>query len=84
VGESWTFGLDKQVRVVGAVPNGLPHFGLPQVDRGWPLMATLIPTAFAMFVVILAQSAATSRAYAARYMREIRSLPVRASIVPRR
>ena len=30
-------------------------------------MATLLPTAFAMFVVILAQSAATSRAYAARY-----------------
>ncbi len=27
----------------------------------------LVPTAFAMFVVILAQSAATSRAYAARY-----------------
>jgi MFS superfamily sulfate permease-like transporter len=30
-------------------------------------MQTLVPTAFAMFVVILAQSAATSRAYAARY-----------------
>src|SRR5262249_51185565 len=31
------------------------------------LLATLIPTAFSMSVVILAQSAATSRAYAARY-----------------
>ena len=30
-------------------------------------MGKLVPTAFAMFVVILAQSAATSRAYAARY-----------------
>jgi len=30
-------------------------------------MATLVPTAFAMFVVILAQSAATSRAFATRY-----------------
>jgi MFS superfamily sulfate permease-like transporter len=30
-------------------------------------MAKLAPTAFSMFVVILAQSAATSRAYAARY-----------------
>jgi len=31
------------------------------------LILTLLPTAFAMFVVILAQSAATSRAYATRY-----------------
>ena len=33
----------------------------------WELISKLMPTAFAMFVVILAQSAATSRAYAARY-----------------
>ena len=64
---SWAFGLGEHVHVLGAVPGGLPHLGLPQVDWGWPLMATLLPTAFAMFVVILAQSAATSRAYAARY-----------------
>jgi sulfate permease, SulP family len=31
------------------------------------LIQKLVPTAFAMFVVVLAQSAATSRAYAARY-----------------
>ena len=30
-------------------------------------MQQLLPTAFAMFVVIFAQSAATSRAFAARY-----------------
>jgi sulfate permease, SulP family len=64
---SWAFGLNKQVHVIGAVPSGLPHLGLPKVDWSWPVMATLIPTAFAMFVVILAQSAATSRAFAARY-----------------
>jgi sulfate permease, SulP family len=64
---SWAFGLDKQVHVVGAVPSGLPPLGLPKVDWGWQVMATLIPTAFAMFVVILAQSAATSRAFATRY-----------------
>ncbi len=64
---SWAFGLGEHVHVLGVVPGGLPHLGLPQVDWGWPLMATLLPTAFAMFVVILAQSAATSRAYAARY-----------------
>ncbi len=64
---SWAFGLDKQVHVVGTVPGSLPYLGLPKVDWSWPVMVTLIPTAFAMFVVILAQSAATSRAYATRY-----------------
>ncbi|MCX6929198.1 MAG: SulP family inorganic anion transporter, partial [Verrucomicrobia bacterium] len=64
---SWAFGLDKQVHVIGAIPSGLPHLGLPKLDWTWPVMAALIPTAFAMFVVILAQSAATSRAFATRY-----------------
>ena len=64
---SWAFGLDKQLHVVGAVPSGLPPLGLPKVDWGWQVTAPLIPTAFAMFVVILAQSAATSRAFATRY-----------------
>ena len=64
---SWAFGLDKQVHVVGAVPSGLPPLGLPKVAWSWHVMSNLIPTAFAMFVVILAQSAATSRALATRY-----------------
>jgi SulP family sulfate permease len=64
---SWAFGLGKLVHVVGAVPSGLPYLGLPRVAGGWLVMATLIPTAFAMVVVILAQSAATSRAFATRY-----------------
>ena len=59
--------LGKHVHVLGTVPSGLPHIGLPQVTWQWDLMAKLAPTAFSMFVVILAQSAATSRAYAARY-----------------
>ena len=64
---SWAFGFDKLVHVVGAVPGGLPYLGLPKVDWNWPVISTLIPTAFAMFVVILAQSAATSSAFATRY-----------------
>jgi high affinity sulfate transporter 1 len=64
---SWLFDLNTSMRVLGAVPSGLPHIGLPQVAWNWTLLQTLVPTAFAMFVVILAQSAATSRAYAARY-----------------
>ena len=64
---SWALDLGQSVHVLGDVPSGLPHIGLPRVDWSWELISTLVPTAFAMFVVILAQSAATSRAYAARY-----------------
>jgi len=64
---SWALGLGEHVHVLGQVPSGLPHIGLPQVDWSWALIGKLVPVAFAMFVVILAQSAATSRAYAARY-----------------
>jgi sulfate permease, SulP family len=55
------------VHVLGAIPSGLPKIGLPDVHWDPDLIMKLLPTAFAMFVVILAQSAATSRAYAARH-----------------
>jgi high affinity sulfate transporter 1 len=64
---SWALGLEAHVHVLGSIPSGLPHIGLPEVQWSGELIAKLVPTAFAMFVVILAQSAATSRAYAARY-----------------
>jgi high affinity sulfate transporter 1 len=53
------------VAVVGAVPRGLPHLGLPVL--GLHEAAALLGAAASMFVVILAQSAATSRAYAGKY-----------------
>jgi SulP family sulfate permease len=53
------------VAVLGPVPRGLPHLGLPAL--GWHDAAALIGTAASIFVVILAQSAATSRAYAGKY-----------------
>jgi high affinity sulfate transporter 1 len=53
------------VAVLGPVPRGLPHLGLPAL--GLHDAATLFGTAAAMFVVILAQSGATSRAYAGKY-----------------
>ena len=53
------------VAVVGPVPRGLPHLQLPAL--GWHNAAGLLGAAASMFVVILAQSAATSRAYAAKY-----------------
>jgi MFS superfamily sulfate permease-like transporter len=64
---SWALDLERYMSVLGPVPGGLPRIGLPEAQWSWQLLVTLAPTAFAMFVVILAQSAATSRAYAARY-----------------
>ncbi len=65
---SWSLDLERYgVRVLGSVPSGLPRIGLPDVAISMNLIEKLAPTAFAMFVVILSQSAATSRAYAARY-----------------
>ncbi len=55
------------VHLLGAIPGGLPKIGLPDVHWGKDLIFRLLPTAFSMFIVILTQSAATSRAYAARY-----------------
>jgi sulfate permease, SulP family len=52
-------------RTVGHVPGGLPGLGLPTF--GWHDTGALLGGAVSMFVVILAQSAATSRAYAAKY-----------------
>jgi MFS superfamily sulfate permease-like transporter len=63
---SWAVDLEADgVAVLGPVPGGLPTFGLP--DVAWSDVKPLLTTAFAIFVVILAQSAATSRAYAAKY-----------------
>lgn len=61
------FRLEKfGVGLLGSVPSGLPRFGLPEVHWSWTLIQQLLPTAAAIFVVILAQSAATSRAFAAK------------------
>ncbi|HEV2259993.1 MAG TPA: SulP family inorganic anion transporter [Streptosporangiaceae bacterium] len=63
---SWASGLTGHgVAVVGAVPRGLPSLALPAL--GWHDAEVLLGAAVSMFVVILTQSAATSRAYAAKY-----------------
>ncbi len=56
---------DQGVRVVGAIPSGLPRLGLPDVTVSD--IGPVLPVAISCFLVILAQSAATSRAYALRY-----------------
>jgi SulP family sulfate permease len=53
------------VAVLGAVPQGLPHLGPPTLS--WHAARILLGASASMFVVILAQSAATSRAYAVKH-----------------
>jgi high affinity sulfate transporter 1 len=53
------------IAVLGTVPSGLPKFGIPDVT--WSQVTKLLGTSFSIFLVILAQSAATSRAYASKY-----------------
>lgn len=53
------------VATLGMVPSGLPSLSFPKLPAGD--VATLLGTAFSIFIVVLAQSAATSRAYAAKF-----------------
>jgi high affinity sulfate transporter 1 len=53
------------VEILGPVPAGLPKLGLPEVNLNQ--LPPLFLTALSIFFVILAQSAATSRAYATRF-----------------
>jgi SulP family sulfate permease len=57
------------ITTIGAVPSGLPPIGLPAIaaDQLVADITALLPVAFSMFILILAQSAATSRAYAMKY-----------------
>ncbi|MEM1362089.1 MAG: SulP family inorganic anion transporter [Pseudomonadota bacterium] len=61
---SWSYDWQRFVAIVGPIPTGLPKIALPEVTPTLPLIWSLLPTAFAMAVVVLAQSAATARAYA--------------------
>ncbi len=53
------------IPVVGPVSGGLPHLGLPHVP--WKDVPSLLGVAGSCFVMIVAQSAATARFYAARH-----------------
>ena len=57
----------KGVSVLGTVPGGLPTFGLPTAVMTMDNVIALLPMVVSLVVVILAQSAATSRAYAMKY-----------------
>jgi len=64
---SWAFDFQAHgISVLGPVPSGLPSIGLPS-GVGWSDGVPLLATCVSMFIVIIAQSAATSRAYAVKY-----------------
>lgn len=63
---SWAFDLSScGIAVLGTVPGGLPEIALPAVTLAE--VPNLLGLAVACFIVILAQSAATSRAYAMKF-----------------
>ena len=53
------------IELIGPVAAGLPHLAIPTFS--WDELRILLPTAGACFVMILAQSSVTARAYAARH-----------------
>ena len=53
------------VAVIGSLTGGFPPWGLP-TGLGWSDVASASSIAFACFVLIVAQSAATSRSFAAK------------------
>jgi sulfate permease, SulP family len=60
---------ERGIPVIGPVPGGLPPIGLPDVT--WSEALALVPVAASCFVMIIAQSAATSRAFALRYRESV-------------
>jgi len=53
------------ISIIGEIPGGLPSIGFPVVS--YSEISSVIGLAAACFAIILAQSTATSRAYASRY-----------------
>ena len=62
---TWVFKLEEHgIATVGRVQAGLPAFGLPHVSLAE--VESLFATSASMFLVIVAQSAATARSFAQR------------------
>jgi SulP family sulfate permease len=70
IGASAAFHFaERGIAVIGPVPGGLPSIGLPDVT--WSEALALLPVAASCFVMIIAQSAATSRVFALRYRERV-------------
>ncbi len=57
------------IAVIGPVPSGLPSLVLP--TAGWRELVQLLPIAMSCFVIIIAQSSATSRVFALRHRERV-------------
>jgi sulfate permease, SulP family len=62
---AWFRFSENGIPIIGPVPGGLPSIGFPAVT--WSDALTVVPVAAACFAMIIAQSAATSYAFALRY-----------------
>ena len=70
IAASAAFGFaERGIAVIGPVPGGLPTIGWPEVS--WDETLALLPVAASCLVVIIAQSAATSRVFALRYRERV-------------
>jgi high affinity sulfate transporter 1 len=68
IAASWFFHFEgRGISVIGSLHGGLPDLTLPDLSLAREHVGALGSAAFAMAIVILAQSAATSRAYAWKY-----------------
>jgi SulP family sulfate permease len=66
---AWLELPSRGVEVIGAIQDGLPQLGIPALE--WSHARTLLATAATCFVVIIAQSAATARAYGIRHSERV-------------
>ena len=62
------------VTVVGTVQGGFPPIGLPQ-GMTWSDVPKVVGVAFSCFVLIIAQSAATSRSFAMKHGQRVGHQP---------
>jgi MFS superfamily sulfate permease-like transporter len=64
----WNFA-GRGIAIVGPVAGGLPHLALPHAS--WKDLQVLLGVSGSCFVMIVAQSAATARFYAARHHQQL-------------
>jgi SulP family sulfate permease len=66
---AWLNLADRGFSIIGPVQGGLPSLSLPKVT--WSETLAVLPVALSCFVMIIAQSAATSRVYAIRHQERV-------------
>ena len=70
IAASETYGFAQRgIAVIGSVPSALPSIGFPDVT--WSETLAGLPVAASCFVMIIAQSAATSRVFATQYRERV-------------